>query len=185
MAFTFVTITRDYDLADGIDPVGEVSFTPTAPMTNGPTVVAAAVTRALDFDGLLSIPLAANTDPATTPVGTSYLVKEVIEGVSRSYYVQIPHNGGSVIDLSTLVTAPIPPVITYPAVGPAGPAGAAGATGPAGPSTVVQDEGGAVTQRSTINFTGTGVSVADDAVNSRTNVTIADRAVVFALIFGG
>lgn len=182
MAFTFVTITRDYDLADGVDPVGEVSFTPTAPMTNGATVVAAPVTRILDIDGILSIPLAANTDPATTPAGTSYLVKEVIAGVSRSYYVQIPHNAGSAIDLSTLVTAPIPPVVTYPAVGPPGPAGP---TGPAGAAGTVQDEGSAVTQRPTINFIGTGVSVADDAANTRTNVTIADRAVVFALVFGG
>jgi hypothetical protein len=131
VAFTYVTITRDYDLADGIDPVGEVSFTPTAPMVNGPTVVAAPVTRPLDIDGVLVIDLAANTDPATLPTGTSYLVEELISGVSRNYYVQIPHNAGSTIDLSTLVTAPIPPVVTYPAVGPAGPAGP---TGPAGSS---------------------------------------------------
>lgn len=111
MAFTTVTVTRDYDLADGTDPAGTVTFTPTTPMNNGVTVVAAPVVARLDVDGLLSIQLAANTDPATLPTGAYYLVQEVIGGASRSYYVQIRHDIGSTIDLSTLdtivsVTAP-------------------------------------------------------------------------------
>lgn len=129
MAFTTVTVTCDYDLADGRDPNGTVTFTPTAPMVNGPTVVAAPVTRTLDIDGILSIPLAANSDPSTTPLGTSYLVEEVVAGVTRRYYVTVPHNAGSTIDLSTLVPATVPPVVTYPAVGPAGPQGPAGPAG--------------------------------------------------------
>lgn len=104
MAFTTVTVTRDYDLADGTDPTGTVTFTPTTPMINGVTVVAAPVTGRLDVDGLLSIELAANTDPATLPVGGYYLVNEVVGGASRSYYVQIRHDAGSTIDLSTLDT---------------------------------------------------------------------------------
>jgi hypothetical protein len=112
VAFTIVTVTRDYDLADGTDPAGTVTFTPSTPMINGVTVVAAPVVARLDVDGLLSIELAANTDPGTLPSDDSYyLVKEVIGGASRSYYVQIPHDLGSSIDLSTLdtivsVTAP-------------------------------------------------------------------------------
>lgn len=111
MAFTTVIVTRDYDLADGTDPTGAVTFTPTSPMVNGVTVVAAPVAGRLDVDGRLSIELAANTDPATLPTGSYYLVKEVIAGVSRSYYVQIRHDLGSTIDLATLdtvtsVTAP-------------------------------------------------------------------------------
>ena len=105
MAFTIVTITGDYDLANGIDPVGTVAFTPTEVMVNGPTVVAAPVTRRLNIDGLLIIDLVANTDPATTTLsGTpaSYLVQESINDVTRSYQVQIPHNQGSTIDLTTL-----------------------------------------------------------------------------------
>jgi hypothetical protein len=105
VAFTIVTVTRDYDLADGTDPAGTVTFTPSTPMINGVTVVAAPVVARLDVDGLLSIELAANTDPGTLPSDDSYyLVKEVIGGASRSYYVQIPHDAGAVIDLSTLDT---------------------------------------------------------------------------------
>jgi hypothetical protein len=102
VAFTTVTITRDYDLADGTDPTGTVTFTPTTPMVNGVTVVAAAVVARLDVDGLLGIDLAANTDPATVPAGSYYLVHEVISEVSRSYYVQIRHDIGSTVDLATL-----------------------------------------------------------------------------------
>lgn len=126
MAFTYVTITRDYDLADGNQPRGIVSFTPTAPMTNGPTVVEAEVGRALDVDGNLSITVAANTDPATTPTGTSYLVRESISGTVTKYYVQVPHDAGATIDLATLTPARIPPVITYPVPGPPGASSDAG-----------------------------------------------------------
>jgi hypothetical protein len=105
VAFTTVTVTRDYDLADGTDPTGTVTFTPTAPMINGVTVVAAGVTERLNVDGRLTIELAANTDPDTLPSPDGYyLVKEVIAGATRSYYVQIPHDQGSDIDLSTLDT---------------------------------------------------------------------------------
>lgn len=103
MAFTLITITGDYDLANGLDPTGTVTFTPSEPMTNGvETVIAAPVARALNIDGILTILLAANTDPATDPPGTEYTVDEAISGVTRSYPVTIPHNAGSTIDLSTL-----------------------------------------------------------------------------------
>lgn len=45
--------------------------------------------------------------------------------------------------------------------------------GPAGASLGIQDEGAAVPAQPALNFTGAGVSVADDSANSRTNVTIA------------
>lgn len=111
MAFTTVTITRDYDLADGADPTGTVTFTPTSPMVNGPTVVAAPVVARLDVDGVLTIQLAANTDPATLPTGSSYLVHESVGGASRSYYVQVPHGLGSSIDLATLDTLAVAPAV--------------------------------------------------------------------------
>ncbi len=119
MAFTIVTVTRDYDLADGTDPVGTVSFTPTTPMVNGPTVVAAKVTGRLNIDGILTIDLAANTDPATVPVGGAYLVEESIGGATRKYYVVIPHNAGSSIDLGALdqiITVPPPDAATWAAL---------------------------------------------------------------------
>jgi len=106
LAFTKVTVTGDYDLANGFDPVGTVSFTPSEPMVNGTTVVAAPVTRSLNIDGVLVIVLAANTDPATTPAGTFYDVAEVINGVTRSYTVIVPHNAGSTVDLTTLTPGP-------------------------------------------------------------------------------
>jgi len=102
VAFTIVTITGNYDLPNGIDPVGTVSFTPSAPMVNGPTVVAVKVIRTLNVDGVLVIDLVANTDPGTVPAGTNYLVEEAINGIVRSYTVIIPHNAGSTINLSTL-----------------------------------------------------------------------------------
>lgn len=45
--------------------------------------------------------------------------------------------------------------------------------GPAGASLGIQDEGIAVPAQPALNFTGAGVSVADDPANSRTNVIIA------------
>ncbi len=46
----------------------------------------------------------------------------------------------------------------------------------------VQDEGAALTQRGTINFTGPGVTATDDAANSRTNVAInTERALTMGL----
>lgn len=38
---------------------------------------------------------------------------------------------------------------------------------------VVQDEGSALTNRGIVNFVGASVTVADDAANARTNVTIS------------
>lgn len=52
---------------------------------------------------------------------------------------------------------------------------AASGSGSGGYATV-QDEGAAETQRATLNFIGTGVTVADDSANSRTNVTISGSA---------
>jgi hypothetical protein len=111
VAFTTVTVTRDYDLADGTDPTGTVTFTPTTVMVNGVTVVAAPVKARLDVDGVLSIALAANTDPDTTPANSYYLVREDVGGAVRSYYVQIRHDAGVSVNLATLdsisaVTAP-------------------------------------------------------------------------------
>lgn len=45
-------------------------------------------------------------------------------------------------------------------------------TGGAGGYATVQEEGVSLTQRSNINFIGAGVTAADDAANSRTNVTL-------------
>jgi hypothetical protein len=111
VAFTYVTVTRDYDLADGEEPIGTVAFTPTETMVNsGVTIVAAPVRAVLDTAGVLTISLAANTDPATTPVGSHYLVLEQIAGQrDRAYPVIVPHSAGPSLDLAALAAV-------YPAV---------------------------------------------------------------------
>lgn len=106
MAFTTVTITRDYDLATGASPSGRVVFTPSDWLVNSGVVVAApGIATPLDPDGKISVSLVANTDPATAPTGSYYTVREEILGQPRrSYRVRIPHDAGSAIDLSTLPT---------------------------------------------------------------------------------
>src|SRR5690242_18302395 len=105
MAFTTVTLTQNYDLADGAEPSGTVTFTPTAPMSNGGKLVPAApVTRRLDNTGSITCDLVANTDSGTLPVGAAYLVTEQINSVSRSYYVTIPHDQGSSLILANLAS---------------------------------------------------------------------------------
>jgi hypothetical protein len=101
--FTQVTVTRDYDLATGAAPTGTVYFTPSAWLVNGVTVPPVAVTAALDIDGVITVDLFANTDPATEPSGSYYTVREVIFGQPvRAYRVAIPHDAGPTVDLSTL-----------------------------------------------------------------------------------
>lgn len=104
MAFTHVTITRDYDLATGAAPAGSVVFTPSAWLVNsGVTVPAAAVAARLDTTGQITVDLVANTDPATAPAGSYYTVRENIVGQpTRTYTVIIPHSAGSLVDLSGL-----------------------------------------------------------------------------------
>jgi hypothetical protein len=102
--FTYVTIICDYDLATGAAPTGKVSFTPSEWMVNtGATVIAAPVQVQLNADGVISVALAANTDPGTTPTGSYYTVEEEIVGQPRrSYKIRIPYNQGGAIDLATL-----------------------------------------------------------------------------------
>lgn len=106
--FTHVLLTRGYDMADGDAAAGTLYFTPSAWRRNqGITVVGATVSAVLDGEGLLSISLAANNDPATFPPATYYTVREEILGQpSRSYKVVVPFNAGPALDLSTLPTLP-------------------------------------------------------------------------------
>ncbi len=115
MAFTVVTVTRDYTLANGLAPVGRVHFTPAVPMVNDATIVAAPVVAQLDANGSLSIPLAANTDLGTNPGDSYYIVREEITGQPRQQYsVRIPHDAGSVLDLSALATIASAPALSFP-----------------------------------------------------------------------
>ena len=52
MAFTEITVTQDFTLADGTDPSGTVTFTPTSAMRNGDvTIPAVPVVAQLDGTG--------------------------------------------------------------------------------------------------------------------------------------
>jgi hypothetical protein len=131
MSFTQITVTRPYKTAELTPAIGTLRFTPSAPMTNGDTVVAAGRSKPLDAEGDLNIVIAANNDPGTTPPGVSYEVREQIDGQPiRIYYVVIPYDApGGTVDLSTLTPATVPPVVTYPITGPQGPQGIQGPPG--------------------------------------------------------
>lgn len=104
MAFTTVTVSQNFDLADESEPDGIFTFTPTAPLFNGGVVVPAApVSRHLDSHGTVSIPLVANTDANTTPADSAYEVTEVINQIARSYTIRVPHDQGAALSLYALV----------------------------------------------------------------------------------
>jgi len=105
VAFTQVTVTRDYDLATGSAPSGQVSFTPSDWLVNsGVTVPAAPVVALLDAAGKVAVVLVANTDPDTVPAGSYYLVQEDITGQPRRIYqITIPASvGGFTVDIEYL-----------------------------------------------------------------------------------
>jgi hypothetical protein len=60
-------------------------------------------------------------------------------------------------------------------IGPQGPTGSTGPAGADGAFRTVQDEGVTLTQRQTVNFTGAGVEVSDNAGQSRTDVSISGQ----------
>lgn len=107
LGFTHVTVTRDYDLADGREPAGTVYFTPSDWLVNSGVIIpAAAVAAALDVNGRIVASLAANTDLATVPAGSYYTVREEIVGQPvRSYRVIVPHAFGALVDLGALAEA--------------------------------------------------------------------------------
>jgi hypothetical protein len=103
VAFTYVTITHIFETAADVAATGTIEWTPIVPMRNGHTVIAAPVPALLSGGGQMSVVLAANTDPGTTPAGTIYKVVEKITGQpTLTYYVQIPHDQGSTLNLADL-----------------------------------------------------------------------------------
>ncbi len=128
MAFTTVTVVVDFTLADGTEPTGTVTFTPSAALYNTATVVVAApVTRTMSATGVVSVPLVANTDPGTTPADSYYTVYEQGSGWTRTRRIVVPHYLGSTVELYDLGET-APPV---PSGGntPAGVATGTGTTG--------------------------------------------------------
>jgi hypothetical protein len=115
MAFTQITITQDYTSADSTEPSGTVTFTPTTPMFNaGGVVPPVPVVARLDGGGVISITLVANTDPSTSPQGGTYQVAENINGVKRTYVIQVPHDQGSTLTLYSLAQLAAVPTPSFP-----------------------------------------------------------------------
>ena len=116
MAFTMITVTRTYKSPAGYAAQGIVKFTPSAPMVNGVTTISSPERVELDKNGAISIVLAANNDPGTTPSGTTYRVVEDLTGQSTvAYDVIIPYNAaGGTVNLATLApVATVAPAVQY------------------------------------------------------------------------
>lgn len=110
MAFTYVDLTGTYELATDVPAVGEIELVPVEPMRNGVTVVAAPVIGVLDSSGALVIPpVAATTDPATTPPGVTYrVVYRIVGQPTHTRYVSVPHDQGASVELEDLGVLPAP-----------------------------------------------------------------------------
>lgn len=183
MAFTQVVITQDFTLADGTEPGGSVTFTPNAPMLDAGVVIPPVpVTARLNGVGTISTTLVANTDPGTTPAGTAYKVDENINGVRRSYYIQVPYNQGSSLTLYDLAQISQPPGLSFPAGGGGGSVNSVSA----GDSTMTI--GGTATNPTVAATVGTSagtVAAGDDSRFSLSSASSANRSLLFSLVFGG
>lgn len=137
MAFTQISVTGRRQLPDGSPASGAITLTPTSAMRNATATAETSVRGGAHGQitaGVISVSVAATTDPGTTPTGVTYSVEEWITGASavRRYHLAVPHDSPSgVLDLDTAEI-----IEAYPAaivqIGPPGPAGPAGPAGPEG-----------------------------------------------------
>lgn len=120
MPFTFVTLDlgQGYRTATGDNAGARIVLTPTAPMTNGPTVIDSPVTLSVGVDGMAARAVAATTDPGTTVAGGGTVAYRIqVEARGRtlaSFTAAIPHNAGAVVDISSLIHLAAPPALTVP-----------------------------------------------------------------------
>lgn len=118
MGFTPITVRVGAGLqyATGERARGRVKLTPSAPMRNGTTVVAATVTQEVGRDGLLPLPVAATDDPDTLPPDVTYLVELTIPGQApRKFYAVVPHTApGGIVDLDDVDELTEPPALVAP-----------------------------------------------------------------------
>ena len=120
MAFTYVTLDlgEGYRVATGDNASVRITLTPTSPMTNGPTIVDTPVILQVGADGMASRAVAATTDPTTTVTGAgsaAYRIQVDTRGKTlASFIAAIPHDAGSVVDISSLVPLAAPPALTAP-----------------------------------------------------------------------
>lgn len=98
MSFTTVTITHQFQNADGSPAIGEVEFSLTKGMTNsGLTILPIAVTADLDGEGNLSQTLVSNLDAGTNPQDSYWRVDLRLTGIEpQTYFIQVPVGSGTV-----------------------------------------------------------------------------------------
>lgn len=107
MAFTQVSVTGNFQLADGSAVDGSVTFTPTMVMRNSDatteTTEPAPVVAAI-VGGTMTASLAATDDADTTLTGVTYKVEvrsHRHSGVLDTFWIEVPAGGGT-IDLDTV-----------------------------------------------------------------------------------
>ena len=112
MAFTYVTLQvgAGYRVATGATAQARIKATPLVAMVNGPTIVDQQVTIPLDASGLAVSPVAATTDPGTSPAGNVYRLEVEVGGRTLfTLTAAVPHDQGAVVDLSSLIALESPP----------------------------------------------------------------------------
>lgn len=114
MPFTQITVVGTFHDATGAAASGSVIFRPYR-MRNGVIIVEAPIVAQLDATGSISASLAATDDTGTEPGGSGYLVEENIVNAARraTYYLPVPHGGGTVDLAAAQVAEDAPTLITY------------------------------------------------------------------------
>lgn len=105
MAFTQVTVTATFVNADGTIPGGTVTFTPTAAMANGGSIVPVSSRVLTLTGGTATVVLDANDDVGTTPSGTGYTVVEAIAGAASRTYTVVLARAQPSVSLASLAPA--------------------------------------------------------------------------------
>lgn len=109
---TQITVTGTYTTITGQPLPGQVNFSVTTVVqdSTGKVILGIGTQSAvLNSAGSMSITLPCTDNADLNPTGFAYLVTEVVPGVGRAYYVQLPHTLGSTVDLAALAPASTPP----------------------------------------------------------------------------
>jgi hypothetical protein len=112
---TSITVTGTYASITGAPLAGQVNFSLTTPVEDATgKVIFNAFTQSVTLSpaGTVSIVLPCTDNADLNPTNFTYLVTEVIPGLGRAYYVQLPHTLGSTVDLSALAPVSAPPAAT-------------------------------------------------------------------------
>jgi len=109
---TLITVTGTYANITGSPLSGQVNFSLATPVEDSTgKLIFNAFTQPvpLNSNGQMSIVLPCTDNADLNPTNFSYLVTEVIPGLGRSYWIQLPHTLGATVDLSALAPVSPPP----------------------------------------------------------------------------